>query len=265
VAVLLVGDVFGAGGRRILAAQLPLLKKKYAIDLVIVNGENASGGIGLIPRQAQEIFTAGADVITGGNHTLARQQLFPFLQEEPHLLRPANLPPSSPGQGWVIARTRSGEKVAVVNLLGRALMPPSGTELSCPFAALQTMLQDALKSVRMIVVDFHAEASSEKQALAWHFDGRISALIGTHTHVPTADERILPSGTACLTDVGLTGPYHSVIGMEPAAAISRFIRKDSNPRFKVAEGPAQLNAVLIHINPENGRALRIDRISAGPE
>jgi metallophosphoesterase (TIGR00282 family) len=179
------------------------------------------------------------------------------------LLRPANLPPSSPGQGWVIARTRSGEKIAVVSLLGRALMPEP--ELACPFATLHTLLKQALKSVRLIVVDFHAEASSEKQALAWHFDGRISALIGTHTHVPTADERILPSGTAYLTDAGLTGPYHSVIGMDPTTAIRRFTQKDLSARFKVAQGPALLNAALIHINPENGRARRIERISGGPE
>jgi metallophosphoesterase (TIGR00282 family) len=263
IAVLLVGDVFGESGRNMLLRHLPSLKHKFALDLVVVNGENAAGGIGLMPRQAQEIFAAGADVITGGNHTLARQELFPLLQQEPHLLRPANLPPSTPGQGWVITRTRSGEKIAVVNLLGRALMPVP--ELACPFAALQTLLREELKSIRLIVVDFHAEASSEKQALAWHFDGRVSALIGTHTHVPTADERVLPAGTAYITDAGLTGPYNSVIGMDPDTAIRRFTQKNPTPRFKVAEGPAQLNAVLIHINPATGRARHIERVSGGPE
>jgi metallophosphoesterase (TIGR00282 family) len=261
LAVLVVGDVFAESGRRMLAEHLPSLKRGLKLDLVVVNGENSAGGIGLIPRQAQEIFAAGADVITGGNHTLARQELFPLLQQEPHLLRPANVPAPAPGQGWVIAATRSGEKIAVVSLLGRSLMPVA--DLACPFLTLQALLDQPLKSARCIVVDFHAEASSEKQALAWHFDGRISALIGTHTHAATADERILPGGTAYLTDAGMTGPYYSVIGMDPATAIARFTRK-SPPRFKVAEGPAVLSAVLVHINPRNGRAEKIERISAGP-
>jgi metallophosphoesterase (TIGR00282 family) len=261
LAVLLVGDVFAESGRRMLAGYLPSLKRDLKLDLAVVNGENSAGGIGLMPRQAQEIFAAGADVITGGNHTLARQEIFPLLQHEPHLLRPANLPPSAPGQGWVITTTRGGEKIAVVSLLGRSLMPV--TDLACPFATLQALLDQPLKSTPCILVDFHAEASSEKQALAWHFDGRISALIGTHTHVATADERILPEGTAYLTDAGMTGPYYSVIGMNPATAIARFTSQGP-PRFRVAEGPALLNAALVHINPRTGRAEKIERVSAGP-
>lgn len=261
IAVLVVGDIFAEAGRKMLKKQLPLLKKELSLDFIVVNAENAAGGIGLIPRQAHEIFTMGVDVITGGNHSLARSEIYPAMAQEPHLLRPANLQGDLPGQGWVIARTRFGQKVAVVNLLGATFMP--GLQVSCPFAALEGLLAGPLKGETNICVDFHAEATSEKQALAWHFDGRISACLGTHTHVPTADERILPGGTAYISDIGMTGPYNSVIGMNPAVAIERFLNPRA-ARFKPAQGPAVLNAVLVCLNSRSGRAERIDRITMGP-
>ena len=258
LAILMVGDVFGESGFKMLGQHLPAMKQKLRPDLIVVNGENAAGGIGLLPRQAQEMFGWGVDVISAGNHTMARQELYPLLEQEPHLLRPANWKEDAPGQGWVVARTRSGYRVAMVSLLGRALMP--GLELACPFAALQNLLDGPLKNEKCICVDFHAEATSEKQALAWHFDGRISACIGSHTHVATADERVLPRGTAYLSDMGMTGPYNSVIGMDPATAINRFLKK-TPPKFKVADGPAILNSVLITLDAQSGHALELHRIT----
>ena len=260
VSILVVGDVFAEAGRKVLKKHLPALKKKLALDLVVVNAENAAGGIGLIPRQADEIFSLGVDVITGGNHSLARAEIFTTMAQEPHLLRPANLPPDSPGQGWVIARTRQGQRVAVVNLLGATFM--HGLEITCPFSTLENLLAGPLKNESHICVDFHAEATSEKQAFAWRFDGRISACLGTHTHVPTADERILPKGTAFICDIGMTGPYNSVIGMKPQVAIDRFLKKGA-PKFQAAQGPAIFNAVLLSIN-SSGRAEQINRITVGP-
>lgn len=244
-----------------LKQHLPRLKRELAPDLVVVNGENSAGGIGIIPRQAHEFFSLGVDVITGGNHSLARKEIFPLLAQEPHLLRPANLPGELPGQGWVIARSKSGQRVAVVNLLGRAFMPD--TEVKDPFAALEELLAGPLARETCICLDMHAEATSEKQALAWHFDGRISACLGTHTHVPTADEKILPGGTAYITDIGMTGPYNSVIGMEPEIAIDRFLHKNA-PKFKAAQGAGILNAVLVVLDANNGRAIQINRITIGP-
>ncbi len=261
IAILAIGDVFAEAGRSMLKKHLPRLKRELDIDLVVVNAENAAGGIGLIPQQAHEIFSLGVDVITGGNHSLARAEIYSAMEQEPHLLRPANLPPDSPGQGWVVARTRGGRRVAVVNLLGKTFMP--GLQISCPFAVLEQLLNGPLKDERHICLDMHAEATSEKQALAWYFDGRISACWGTHTHVPTADERILPKGTAYISDIGMTGPYNSVIGMQPSVAIDRFL-KNQAPKFKAAQGQAVLNGLLLCLNAQSGQAERIDRVAIGP-
>ena len=259
--ILAVGDVFAEAGREMVKTHLPVLKRKLQPDMVIVNAENSAGGIGLIPRQAHELFSLGVDVITGGNHSLARREITSLLNQEPHLLRPANLPGDLPGSGWVIARAKNGQRLAVVNLLGSAFMPDM--RVDCPFATLDSLLKGPLARENNILVDFHAEATSEKQALAWHFDGRISACLGTHTHVPTADERILPKGTAYISDIGMTGPYNSVIGMEPAVAINRFLQ-NGPPKFKAAQGEGVLNAVLLTLNSLNGKAQQINRITIGP-
>ncbi|MFZ5586309.1 MAG: TIGR00282 family metallophosphoesterase [Thermodesulfobacteriota bacterium] len=252
---LFIGDVFGVPGRRCLQSLLPVLRQRLAPDLVVVNGENASGGLGLAAREAKEIFMAGVDVITTGNHVWKQRDLVPLLKQEPHLLRPANYPQGAPGQGWVIARARSGHEVAVVNLEGRTFMTP----LDCPFATLDKLLEGPLAGCAMVCVDMHAEATSEKQALAWHFDGRVSAVVGTHTHVQTADERILPRGLAYITDLGMTGPQASVIGMDPDAAIPRFLAQRPQP-FRVAADDPWLHGALVSIDEISGAAVNIERI-----
>ena len=255
VRVLFIGDVFGSPGRRCLEELLPDLRRRLGADLVVANAENAAGGLGLNNQQARAMFVQGVDVITTGNHVWKQRDLLPLLEQEPHLLRPANYPQGSPGRGWVRVRTRGGVEVGVVNLEGRTFMSP----LDCPFATLETLLAGPLKDLEVICLDMHAEATSEKQALAWHFDGRLSAVLGTHTHVQTADERILPRGTAFITDLGLTGPHQSVIGMEPEAAISRFISQRP-AKFQVAKKDPRLQGALVTIDETSGRGLSIERL-----
>ncbi len=255
--ILFVGDVFGSPGRKCLAALLPQLKRRLEPDLVVVNGENASGGLGLNQSAAEEIFSYGVEVITTGNHVWKHKDLTPLLKQEPHLLRPANYPAGAPGQGWVIARARNGVDVGVVNLEGRAFM----SNLECPFAALDGILAGPLKNTAVVCLDFHAEATSEKLALAWDFDGRLSAMVGTHTHVQTADERVLPRGTAYISDLGMTGPQDSVIGMEASVAIHRF-RTMRPERFLVAKGNPMLHGALAVIDESTGKATSIERVKA---
>ncbi len=253
--VLFIGDVFGAPGRKCLEDLLPGLKKRLDLDLVVANGENASGGLGLSQRVAREMFMLGVDVITTGNHVWKQRDLIPLLEEEPHVLRPANYPAGSPGQGWVVARAKGGQRLAVVNLEGRTFM----NSLDCPFAALEALLAGPLKGVASVCVDMHAEATSEKQALAWRFKGRVSAVLGTHTHVQTADERLLAGGTAYITDLGMTGPQDSVIGMDPATAVERFLTQRP-ARFTVAKGDPWLMGAVVEIDPDSGQALGIQRV-----
>ena len=253
--VLFIGDVFGSPGRRCLEELLPELRRRLAVDLVVANGENAAGGLGLNNAQARAMFLWGVDVITTGNHVWKQRDLVPLLEEEPHLLRPANYPEGTPGRGWVRARARGGVEIGIVNLEGRTFMSP----LDCPFASLEAILAGPLKGLDLVCVDMHAEATSEKQALAWHFDGRVSAVVGTHTHVQTADERILPQGTAYITDLGMTGPQASVIGMDPEAAVPRFRQQRPQP-FRVATGDPWLHGALVTIDPASGLASAIERI-----
>jgi metallophosphoesterase (TIGR00282 family) len=255
IRLLFIGDIFGSPGRRCLEVLLPGLRRRLGVDLVVANGENAAGGLGLNDRQAREMFMQGVDVITTGNHVWKQRDLLPLLNSEPHLLRPANYPEGSPGQGWVRARTRGGVEVAIVNLEGRAFMTP----LDCPFATMEALLAGPLKGVAVVCLDLHAEATSEKQALAWHFDGRLSAVLGTHTHVQTADERVLPRGTAFITDLGMTGPQASVIGMEPSAAISKFLSQRPQ-KFQVAKGDPWLLGALVEVDDVSGRAESIQRV-----
>ena len=253
--ILMVGDVFGSPGRRCLKSLLPGLRQRLSLDLVVVNGENASGGLGLSTRVAQELFSYGAGVITTGNHVWRQRDLVPLLEDEPRLLRPANYPPDAPGKGWALAETKSGRRVGVINLEGRVFMNP----LEDPFRVADEILAGPLRKLKVILVDMHGEATSEKQALGRYLDGRVSAVLGTHTHVPTADERILAGGTAYQTDVGFTGPVESVIGMDPKTATHRLRTFRPKP-FKVAAGPAALGATLVCVDPETGKATRIERI-----
>jgi len=254
--VLFVGDVFGNPGRRFLRVALPALRRKYQVDVAIVNGENAAGGMGITEKTARELFSAGADVITTGNHVWKYgRDVLPALKSEPRLLRPANYPEGAPGSGHYVHEVGEGLKVAVLNLCGRVFMEP----IECPFRTADLLVEELRKETPVIVVDFHAEATSEKQAMGWYLAGRVSAVVGTHTHVQTADERILPGGTAYITDVGMTGPRDGVIGMKRERIIERFLTQIP-VRFEVAEGPSILNAVLVEVEPKTGRALGIKRI-----
>ena len=252
--ILFVADVVGAPGRRIVRQRLKGLKSDIGVDLTIVNGENAAGGAGLTTATAEELFAAGADVITTGNHVWDKREIVGLLMREPRLLRPANYPEGSPGAGVVVVPV-GGIPVAVINLMGRVFMPL----LDDPFRAADRILDDLRGSARVVVVDFHAEATSEKMAFAWSLDGRATAVLGTHTHVATADERILPGGTAFITDVGMTGPFDSVIGVKKEQAIERLRTSRSIP-YETADGDVRLAAVRVDVDPASGRAIAIARI-----
>ena len=249
--VLLIGDVVGKLGRRTVAHLLPQLRHSYGIDLVIANGENAAGGKGLTAATAQELLEAGVDIITSGHHIWEHREFYPFLDSESPVLRPLNYPPGTPGRGMLI---RDG--VAVINIMGRTFMPG---DLDCPFRAADAALAK-LEGCPIVIVDMHAEATSEKIAMAWYLDGRVSAVVGTHTHVATADARLLPKGTAYLSDIGMVGARDSIIGTEVEAVLRRFLTQLPT-RFNVVErGPAIFNSILIEIDEASGRAQGIQRV-----
>lgn len=253
--ILFVGDIHGKPGRRILRDRLPILRQQHEFDLVIANGENAAGGAGISVDTAQEIFAAGVGVITGGNHTWQHRDAFELLDSDPRILRPLNYPPGTPGRGATVVAGRNGRQVGVVNLQGRVFMP----ELDDPFRAARAECERLRDTTPLVLVDFHAEATSEKIALGWYLDGRCSAVVGTHTHVQTADERVLPGGTAYISDVGMTGPRDGVIGMDRERILERFLTH-LPVRFEVAPGPAQLNAVIIDVDETSGRTRAITRV-----
>lgn len=253
--ILFVGDVVGLPGRRALRAGLDSASRRFSPDVVVVNGENAAGGLGITPAVAAELFAAGSDVVTSGNHIWDRMEIAVTLAENPRLLRPANYPESSPGRGLSIFTARDGSPVAVLNLSGRLFMPPVGD----PFRAVDALLMAIEPTVRVRIVDFHAEATSEKAALAYYLDGRVSAVLGTHTHVQTADERLLPGGTAAISDVGMTGAHDSIIGVDKDAVVERFVT-DRPVRLRPAQGDLRLQAVLLQVSPEDGRASAIERV-----
>lgn len=217
--LLFIGDVVGRPGRRVLASALASLRARFEPDAVVVNGENSAGGNGMTAQTVGELFAAGTDVITSGNHIWDRREIVPILKTDPRVLRPANYPGDAPGGGCHTIRTAAGVSVAVINLMGRVFM----ADLDDPFREADRLLASLGAGTRVILVDFHAEATSEKIALGWYLDGRVSAVVGTHTHVPTADARVLPGGTAYITDVGMTGPYDSVIGVEKSLVLQRFL------------------------------------------
>ena len=247
----MVGDVIGRPGRRAARALLPGLRQEYAIDLIIANGENAAGGIGITTQTADELFESDVDVITSGNHIWAQREIIPTLDSSPAILRPLNYPNGVPGHGYFI----KGEAM-VVNLIGRTFIG----NFDCPFRAIDQLLEDlADNKPPVIIVDFHAEATSEKVAMGWYLDGRVSAVLGTHTHVGTVDARLLPKGTAHITDVGMTGPLDSVIGDDVNTVLTRFLTQLPY-RISVGKGSVILNSVLVEIEETTGRAKHIKRI-----
>jgi len=252
--VLFIGDVVGAPGRRALEELLSRVVDRHFIDLVITNGENASGGLGITPVIADQLLALGIDVLTSGNHIWKHKEILPYLAGTDRLLRPGNYPPETPGQGLCLVETAAGEKAAVLNLEGRVFMNP----LECPFRTADRLLSSIPPQVKIIIVDMHAEATSEKQAMGWHLDGRVSAVVGTHTHVQTADERILPGGTGYITDAGMTGPVDSVIGMKREIILERFLSQLPQP-FKVATQNIQLQGVILKIDGQ-GRCQEINRL-----
>jgi len=256
--LLFIGDIFASAGRGIVAARLPEILDEHHIDLVIANGENAAGGFGITPMIAQELFALGIDVITSGNHIWDKKEIYDYLTHNPRLLRPANYPPGLPGRGVAVVESRGGVACAVLNLQGRTHMPPT----DCPFRKADEILESLDASVRVRFVDFHAEATSEKIAMGWYLDGRVSAVVGTHTHVPTADSRVLPGGTAYQTDAGMTGPYESVIGVDRQAILRRFLT--SMPvKMEAARGWVELRAVVVEVDESTGRARSIRPYAAG--
>jgi 2',3'-cyclic-nucleotide 2'-phosphodiesterase len=254
--ILFIGDIFGKPGREIARRAIPALVEQRDIDFVIANVENSAAGFGVTGDIADTILSYGVDVMTTGNHVWDKKEVLEYIPREPRLLRPANFPVGVPGRGSIVGRTRTGEPVGVVNVMGRVFMSP----LDDPFAvALREA--DALRAkARVIFVDFHAEATSEKVAMGWHLDGRVTAVVGTHTHVQTADERILPKGTACLTDAGMTGPHDSIIGVQIEPALTRFVN-GMPAKFEAATGPGRLNAVIVTADPRTGLATAIERLN----
>ena len=248
--VLVVGDIVGQPGRKAVHEVLPILRRQYRLDMVIVNAENAAGGFGLTSAIAQELIEAGVHILTSGNHIWAQKDIIPDLDSEMPVLRPLNYPPGVPGKGYYITG-----KTMVVNLMGRTFM----NDIDCPFRAMDKLLEEIEDRPPVIIVDFHAEATSEKKAMGWYLDGRVSAVLGTHTHVGTIDAQILPQGTAYVTDIGMTGPTGSIIGDDVESVLRRFLTGMPH-RLSVGKGKPVLNAVLVEVDENSGRAISIERI-----
>jgi hypothetical protein len=251
--ILFIGDIFGSPGRRIVADHLQDIVESNRIDLTIANAENAAGGFGLTPAIAEELFGLGLDLLTSGNHVWDKREVYDYLRRQPRLLRPANYP-DAPGHGAIVWRARNGVDCAVINLQGRTYMPST----DCPFRKADQILGALDPAVKVRFVDFHAEATSEKIALGWYLDGRVSAVIGTHTHVPTADTRILPGGAAYQTDCGMTGPYHSVIGVQTDIVVQRFLT-GLPVRMEAARQNPEFHAVIVDVDDTTGKARAIRR------
>lgn len=253
--VLMIGDIVGRPGRRAVKECLPSLKQELDINFVVANGENAAGGNGITKVIAQELFTYGVDMLTMGNHVWNQKEIFNYIAKESRIIRPANYPPGAPGSGYHIYTATNGIKVAVINISGRVFMP----DMDCPFRKVNKILDEIKEKAQLVLVDFHAEATSEKIAMGWHLAGRVTAVVGTHTHVQTADERILPGGTAYITDLGMTGPRDSVIGVKTDIILEKFT-SGLPQRFMVANTDYQFNAVAIDINEITAEAEDINRI-----
>jgi len=254
--ILFIGDVFGRPGREMVRKGLRGLVDRHGVDLVIANVENAAGGFGITRDLGDEMLDCGVDVMTSGNHVWDKKETLPYIAAEPRLLRPANYPAGAPGRGAFVARTDDGRTAGVINVMGRVFMNP----IDDPFAVVLREIEGMRGHARVIVVDFHAEATSEKIAMGWHLDGKVTAVIGTHTHVQTADERLLPGGTAYITDVGMTGPHDSIIGTEVQTALGRFLT-GIPARLEPAAGNPRLHAIIVTADDQTGRATAVERVS----
>ncbi len=253
--ILFLGDVVGRGARKLLRRELRRLRSENHVDFVIANGENAAGGRGIDPDSLEEMLDAGVDVLTSGNHIWQHRSLLPYLDREQRLLRPLNFAQGTPGHGWAVVEAGNGVRVGVLNLIGRVFMG----SYDCPFRAADALLAGPGRDADVIFVDMHAEATSEKVGMGWYLDGRVAAVVGTHTHVQTADERVLPEGTAHLTDAGMCGPTDSVIGMRKREVLERFVTQ-MPARFEVAKGPIVLQGAFIDVDPNSGKAVAIRRL-----
>jgi metallophosphoesterase (TIGR00282 family) len=254
--LLFIGDIVGRPGRELVRQGLQAIVEHHQIDLVIANAENSAAGFGITREIGDQLLDCGVDVMTSGNHIWDKKEALDYIGAEPRLLRPANYPAGTPGNGSYLARTRDGRTAGIVNVMGRVFM----LNIDDPFAVVLREIEALKQRTRIVFVDFHAEATSEKIAMGWHLDGRVTAMVGTHTHVQTADERILPKGTAYLTDVGMTGPHDSIIGVEIAAALARFLTALPQ-KFETATGNPRLNAVIVDADEQTGRATSIERLS----
>lgn len=254
--ILFIGDIIGKPGRRAVRELLPKLVTTHEIDLVIANCENAASGFGVTRDVVEELYEAHIDVLTSGNHIWDKKEALEFIDDYETLLRPANYPDAAPGRGFALMPTPGGDYVGVLNLAGRVFMQP----LDCPFLAAEEAIACLKPKTNVIIVDIHAEATSEKKALAWRLDGRVSAVLGTHTHVQTADNEVLPGGTAYISDAGMTGPFDSVIGIKKEIVIKKFLTQMPN-KFDVAKNDIRLQGVLLNVDAQSGRAASIERIS----
>ncbi len=259
--LLFLGDVVGRSGRNAVTTTLPGLRERLKLDFVVVNGENAAGGFGITEPILIDLLDAGADVVTLGNHAFDQKEALVFIERQERLLRPMNFPPGTPGRGAGLFKARNGADVLVLNAMGRIFM----AELDCPFRAIDRELTvcGLKRGVDAIVIDFHAEATSEKQALGHFADGRASLVIGTHTHAPTADERVLPGGTAFMTDVGMCGDYNSIVGMDREEPLNRFLTKIPRERFEPALGPATVSGLAVEVSDETGLAVAVKSLRLG--
>jgi metallophosphoesterase (TIGR00282 family) len=258
--LLFIGDIFASAGRQIVAEHLQDIISREHIHLTIANAENAAGGFGVTPMVGEELFAMGLDVLTSGNHIWDKKEIFDYLPSKPRLLRPANYPNELPGSGVYIARSRNGVNCAVINLQGRTYMPNT----DCPFRKADEILRSIDPAVKVRLVDFHAEVTSEKVAMGWYLNGRVSAVLGTHTHIPTADTRVLDGGTAYQTDVGMTGPYESIIGVKKEGALRRFLTALPT-RLEAAKRDAQLHAVIVSVDEATGKAVSLRRLTIQDE
>lgn len=256
VNILFIGDIVGKPGRQAVARELHRLVDRYRVDVVIANGENASGGFGITEESAKELFAVGVQFFTTGNHVWDKKEAFEYLTKEERIIRPANYPDGTPGKGSAVVTTPGGVRIGVINLEGRVFM----NNLDCPFRAADREIALLSSSTKVMIVDFHAEATSEKTSLGWYLDGRVSAVIGTHTHVQTADERLLAEGTAYISDVGMTGAFDSVIGVRKDEPIKKFLTQLPT-KFEVAKKDLRLNAVVVSVDEVSGKALAVERVN----
>jgi metallophosphoesterase (TIGR00282 family) len=252
--ILMIGDIVGRPGRNAVKQYLQINSKQY--DFIIANGENAAGGKGITPEIVYDLFNSGIDFITMGNHIWDKKEIIKFIEYEPNIIRPANYPPNSPGRGSAVIKLDNTTQIGLINLSGRVFLPA----LDCPFRTAHNLVKEMRQKTPIIIIDFHAEATSEKVALGWYLDGQVSAVLGTHTHIQTADERILPQGTAYISDIGMTGPRNSVLGVKKELIIQRFLTQLPT-RFEIAGGEAIFNAISLKIDKSSGKCLHLERIS----